>query len=427
MVKEINISENSSSKKEAMTEKVEITTQEVNRAEEVKKKGFKFPKLSKKAQTIILISFAVLLITGIAGFYYFGIYKAKPFKVPSEVINLNSEYLISKAKSSWLFNIPTIKPEEPRTEVSPINGKLFTKTEMDKLKERRPVAVMINNHAEARPQSGLNSADVVYEALAESGITRHLAIFWSEVPDKVGPIRSARQYYLEWLSPYDPLYIYDGCADTDNPKTDACGNIYTYNIKRIATIGAWRWNDGRRYAPHNEYSSLTSAWEYAEKMNWDSFPTIEAWKFKNDEPVDERGEKTKVSVIFHQRINNGGMYDTVWTYDPKTNSYLRQVGKQPDIDQESNTQVYAKTVVIQQINMYPSYDDKGRIIQDAVGEGNAVFLMDGKIVEGRWKKNSRLDRTTYYDNDGNEVQFNRGRIWISMLARSEGKFAIIEQ
>lgn len=75
---------------------------------------------------------------------------------------------------------------------------------MDVLKKRRPVAVMINNHSEARPQSGLNSADIVYETNAESGITRYLGIFWSSAPEKVGPVRSLRQYYLEWASEYDP-------------------------------------------------------------------------------------------------------------------------------------------------------------------------------------------------------------------------------
>ncbi|PKN02602.1 hypothetical protein CVU76_01005 [Candidatus Dojkabacteria bacterium HGW-Dojkabacteria-1] len=435
MVKELNISKGkvveSPPVKENLNVEVEAVQtneigKEVNPTLETKKVKKKI-QLSPKTVKLLLITSAVLLVFGIAAFYYFGIYKAKPFKNPSEIINLNSEYLISQAVASSLTNLPSVIPQEPRTEVSPINGLLFTKTEMNKLKGRRPVAVMINNHAEARPQSGLNSADIVYETLAESGITRYLGIFWSEAPAKVGPIRSARQYYLEWLSPYDPLFIYDGCADTDNPKTDACGNISSYNIKKIATIGAWRWNDGRRYAPHNEYSSITNAWEYGQKMNWDSFPTVKAWKFKNDAVVSERGTKTKINITFHQRINNNGLYDTVWTYDPKTNSYLLQTGKQASLDQETNTQVFAKNVVIQEVSMMPSYDDSGRIIQDTIGEGKAVFLIDGKILEGTWKKISRLDRTVYYYSDGNEVQFNRGRIWINALSRSEGKFAIIEQ
>lgn len=422
MVKEITISQNKSERKEISDSVNNSIEKDISINVRPKK------KISKKTLTLVLIASGAVLVFGIAAFYYFGIYKAKPYKKPSEVINLNSEYLISSTHAAFFADIPAVSPQEPRTEVSPLNGLLFTKTEMNELKGKRPIAVMINNHAEARPQSGLNSADVVYETLAESGITRYLAIFWSQAPAKVGPIRSARQYYLEWLSPYDPLFIYDGCADTDNPKTDACGNMYTYNIKRIATIGAWRWNDGRRYAPHNEYSSLINAWEYGEKQNWDSFPNIESWKFKNDSPVDQRGEKTKVSIVFHQRINNGGYYDVVWTYDSKTNSYFKQTGKRADLDQETNTQVYAKNVVIQEITMTPAYgDSSGRIIQETIGEGKAIYLIDGKITEGKWKKINRMDRTTYYDNDGNEVQFNRGRTWISGVSRNEGKFAIIEQ
>ena len=434
MPKEISItqSKNAPIEKEddnSLTAKVQIPVLGVTTTEEVKPENVKVKKEkhSKKNLTIILIASAVLLIIGISLFYYFGIFKVKPYVKPSEIINLSNEYLLSEKVYEIFPTIPIPKPLEPRTEVSPINGLLFTKNEISKLKEKRPVAVMINNHQEARPQSGLNSADVVFEALAEGGITRFLSIFWGETPKKVGPIRSSRQYYLEWLSPYDPLYIYDGCADTDNPKTDACGNIYAYNIKKIATIGAWRWNDGVRYAPHNEYSSLFSAWEYAETKKWDSFPEIEAWKFKKDAKLEDRGTKSKVKITFHERLNNGGMYDTVWTYDSKKNIYLKETGGKIHVDQETNTQVYTKNLILQEVIYTPAYDDKGRIILTTIDEGKATYFIDGKITTGKWKKTSRTDRTTYYDSGGNEMVFNRGRVWISVIAPSVGKFDIIEQ
>ena len=169
--------------------------------------------------------------------------------------------------------------------------------------QRRPVAVMINNHQATRPQSGLTSADIVIETNAESGITRYLAFFWSTAPEKVGSIRSLRQYYLEWLNEYDPILIHDGCAQTNNPLTNACGNTHLYGIKDISTIGAWRLNDGVRFAPHNEYSSVTNAWAYAEKMDWNKFPsTIKKWNFKKDEKQEDRGEKTTINVKFHKGI-----------------------------------------------------------------------------------------------------------------------------
>jgi hypothetical protein len=244
----------------------------------------------------------------------------------------------------------------------------------------------------------------------------------------VGPIRSLRQYYLEWLSEYDPILIHDGCASTDNVKTNACGNVYTYGTKDITTLGAWRVHTDGRVAPHNEYTSIPNALEYGEKMNWDEFPSsIQAWSFKRDAEIENRGKKTVVKTIFHQRLNNGGLYDAMWTYDQTTNSYFRKIGGQADMDLETNTQISAKNVVIQEVDMKISGDNKGRVIIDTIGEGDAVILQDGKIINGKWKKASRTDRTKYYDNAGNPIQFNRGRIWIAMLPNPDGKFDIIEQ
>jgi hypothetical protein len=287
---------------------------------------------------------------------------------------------------------------------------------------------MINNHVEARPLSGLNIADIVIEANVESGITRLLGIFWSKAPQKVGPIRSLRQPYLERASEYDPLLIYDGCAQTDNPKTSACGNVHSYGIKIIATIGAWRSDEGGRVAPHNEYSSVSNAWEYAKKMNWDKFPSsIQSYEFKRDTQIADRGKKTDVKVSFHTRLENGGQYVAQWTYDPSTNSYLRKIGGKAYMDTETNSQVSAKVVIIQEVKVIPSGDDKGRLITTTIGKGDAIILQDGKIVNGSWVKDSRTDRTKYYDSSGNPIKFNRGRIWISMMPHSDGKFDIIEQ
>jgi hypothetical protein len=438
MVKEINISDNS--KKEIPQEEpIVIKTEETveKPIQEKEPKELQLPKQQKpkkekkvlnfKFKNLILPIVAVLTLSGIALFYYFGIYKATPLN-PAEVLPFNTNFISSIASAKQFVTNLTLlsKPEEPRTEESPLNGVLFTKSEMDILQSRRPVAVMINNHAAARPQSGLNSADIVIEANVESGITRYMAIFWSEAPEKVGPIRSIRQYYLEWLSEYDPIVIHDGCASSDDVRVNACGNIYLYGIKDIGTLGAWRWDDGRRYAPHNEYSSVEYAWEYAKKVDWDSFPTIESWEFKNDSDISLRGDGETVEVTFHTRLNNGELYDAIWTYDATTNSYFRKVGGQADMDQETSTQVSAKNVVIQEVEMINTGDDKAHIILTTIDEGDAIFLIDGNIEYGTWKKTSRTDRTTYYDSKGDEIEFNRGRIWISVIPHSVGKFDILE-
>jgi hypothetical protein len=288
----------------------------------------------------------------------------------------------------------------------------------------RPVAVMISNHEAARPVSGLSSADLVIETLAEWGITRNMAFFWSQTPEKVGSVRSTRQYFLEWLSPYDPLYIHVGCADTTNPKTDACDHLFSYNLKDVSYFGSWRTTDA--YAPHNAFSSVTYARNYGEERGWSGFPNdFESWKFKGDLDYSQRGDAYRYKIIFHTKLNNRGLYDTIWEYDKLTNSYKRWIGGDIDIDKENGQQITAKSIVIQKINMVSAYDDKGRIIQDTIGEGKAIILMDGKEIYGTWKKTNRMDRTTYYDSTGNEIEFNRGKIWIAAISNTVGDFQII--
>lgn len=385
---------------------------------------------SKPLTTKLLFIFVpiVIVVIALVGLYFFDVLFGKK-STPPQMITVSEPYLLAQAlpvdtsEVSYLLNEPSI----PRTEVSPINGKLFTKAEMDKLNTRRPVAVMTNNHAAARPTSGLSKADLVFETIAESGITRFMAIYWSQGPTKVGPIRSARQYFLEWLSPFDPLFIYDGFASSTNPKLNAGGNMYDYGLKLIYTYGAWRVNDGTRVAPHNEYSSVVTAWEYAKNQGWDGAPKIESWQFKRDTSLDERGDKTKVKIYFFTPIPNGGLYDVIWEYNKDTNSYLRYSAGVKDIDLETGTQISAKNVVIQRVNTKAPADTYGRAIIDTIGDGTATILQDGKIIEGKWKKTSRTSRTRFYDKSGKEIQFNRGLTWIAAVPLDQGKFDIIEK
>ncbi|MDD4382322.1 MAG: DUF3048 domain-containing protein [Candidatus Dojkabacteria bacterium] len=429
MPKEINISDKGKPTEEIKTETLIVEQPSINPKkpdkEIIKNKP---PKVTKPINKNFLIFgiVAFLVVSGIALFFYFGIYKVRPIS-PESVVPFSEDFVSSVKGSQKYSTILKVldNPSEPRTEVSPLNGLLFTKKEMAEMLKRRPVAVMSSNHVDARPLSGLSSSDIVIEANVEGGITRHMAIYWSEAPERVGSVRSVRQYYLEWASEYSPLFIRVGCASSTDSRINACGNIRLYdNVKDIDIF--WRWNDGRRYAPHNAYSSVTSAWEKAEKYNWDSFPDVKSWSFKRDADLDQRGENMVAQVTFHTALRNSGDYDVLWTYDKTTNTYFRKVGGQVDIDQETNKQLTAKNIVIQNVKMVYSGDSKGHMIITTIGQGDAKFLFDGKITEGTWKKDSRNSRTMYYDSSGKEIQFNRGRIWIEMVSLSYGKFAIIE-
>lgn len=385
----------------------------------------------KPWQRILLITLGAVAILGGLGFgtYY---YVFKFTHSPLNILGLEENYVSAAQHSSDykdLFKEITEKltrPQEPRTEESPLNGVLYTNAQMNDLLKRRPLAVMMNNHVASRPQSALTSADIVYEALVESGITRYMGIFWSESPNKIGSLRSARQAYVEWLSEYDALYMHDGCASTTDPRTNACGNIYSYGIRDLATYGAWR--DLTRVAPHNEYVSSVTAWEYADTVDWNGFPSsFKPLKFKRDAKADQRGTKTHIKIRFREDLPGGGLYDTEWIYDPASNSYLHKIGTQSDLDLETGKRVKAKVVVVQNQTAVSSGDDKGRMIITTIGKGKATILQDGKITEGTWEKKSRTDRTRYYDKAGKEIELNRGKLWIISFSYNLGKFDILEQ
>jgi hypothetical protein len=373
---------------------------------------------------IFLIIIGSLVSLGALAFLYFFVIKLPT--PTSEVISLSGNY-ISPGQVTIAANfVPLAQPEVPKTEESPINGELFTKTEMTKLKKRRPVAVMINNHVNARPQSGLYKADLVYETVVEGGITRYMAIFWSNGPTKVGPIRSARQYFLEWLSPFDPVYIHDGCASTKDPRTNACGNLRIYGIKDNGLRGYWM--DPSRVRPHNEYNNVIGAWDYAKTVDWDGFPTkFESWNFKKDASLSARGDKTKVKIRYRNDLPNGGLYDTMWIYDKDTNLYTHYSNGIKDIDLDTKATIKAKTVIVEEVVMPPYSDDHSRVIITTIGQGNVTVLMDGKIINGKWKKESRTDRTRYYDKAGKELELNRGLVWICAVSKEKGSFDIIEK
>lgn len=410
----------------------QIVSEEKEKLGNKKTKGRNSKKknLTSKQRNIIFAIIALLLILAYPSYLIVNAFTADPTP-PSQIINLINPYLEPKQNpyslGSYNNHILLPDPSEPKTKENPINGVLMTESDYAEKIQRLPVAVMVNNHAIARPQSSITQADIVYETIAESGITRYMPIFWENGVNQVGPIRSARQYYIEWLSPYDAIYIHDGYAMSDDPRTNAGGSLYAYNIKDLSTYGVWREYDGRRYAPHNEYSSVVKAWERAAQLEWGGFPEdFKPWSFKKDESVSQRGSVTQATIVFDTKMTqNGGQYDVTWDYDETLNAYLRSVAGKADVDQENNQRVTAKTVIIQLTNMIRSGDYKGHLIFDVIGKGESVILMDGKRIDGTWEKASRTTQTRYYDENGKEIEFNRGQIWVEGVPKSAGKFAII--
>jgi hypothetical protein len=369
------------------------------------------------------VCIAVIALIG-AGSYYFiliGDAKKEPIKITETLIYSEIKSVVDTQLTTFL---PT--PSIPRDAENPINGELYTQEELKNFKKNPPLAVMVENHTAARPQSGLDKADIVYEALAEGGITRFMAIFWGKEAKVIGPIRSARFYFIELLSEYDAIYMHIGGAQkTGNPKVDAIEAIYRYGIHNLDTGGSfYRVKD--RLAPHNAYSSTATLWGISDKRGWDAYDQPTAWKFKRDAKPADRGDNTVANIRFLTGISNGGAYDTAWTYDKKTNLYYRNNGGLAHKDKESGVQYSAKNVVIQSVKMQFAVTGHAHVIHDIIGSGDAKILQDGKVIDATWNKANRTSRTIFKDKAGKEIQFNRGQIWVEIYPYQWGNLKITQ-
>lgn len=329
-----------------------------------------------------------------------------------------------------------IDPSIPRTEPCPLNGKLYTKQERDIWEKRRPLAVMIENHQEARPQSGLSSADVVYEAVAEGGITRFMAVFYCGIAAEsinIAPVRSARTYFLPWVLEYDALYNHVGGAGVcDDPTVDirakALCQIDQYKIKDMDQFGisfptCYRNPDRLDHPVATEHTMVcvtdkllqlaaTRGWTNvdANGVSWDK--NFVPWKFKDDAAASDRGASFSATFTAWKGYSD---YTVKWVYDKTSNDYKRFNGGQPHTDLNTKEQLTAKDVVILFADETGPVDEHGHLLYDNIGTGTGLLFQDGKNIKVTWQKATRNARTKFFDGSGKEVSFNRGQIWIEML------------
>ena len=328
-----------------------------------------------------------------------------------------------------------IDPSIPRTEVCPLNGALFTKQEKDIWSTRRPLAVMIENHLDSRPISGLSSADIVYEAVAEGGITRFLTIYYCEQPEIVGSVRSARIYFIKLLQGFghNPLYAHVGGANTDGPA-DALGYIgelgwSSYNdLNQFSVPFPYFWRDYERLpnraTEHTVYSSTTKLWQYAkdkreltdvdsEGIKWNEKFT--PWKFIDDAKVADRGTVTKIDFGFWDNLASD--FSVVWNYSSSANDYRRVNGGVPHIDKNTNTVLQAKNVIVMFAKESPANDgyEGGHILYKTIGTGDSVVFQNGKAIKGTWQKDDEESLIKFYDSNDKEISIVRGQVFIEIL------------
>lgn len=275
--------------------------------------------------------------------------------------------------------------------------------------EQKPLryfAVVIDNLTVARPQAGIAAAPLVIEAPVEGGITRLLAIYpeGMDVP-RVGPVRSARPYFLDWASEFDALFTHVGGSP------EALEKLAAYDMRDLNEFfaGAYFSRDRSKSAPHNVFTSLEDLAAADAKRHGDrELPVVAGWRFKQDAAADERPETAAMRVKY-----GDSRMDVTWAYARETNDYVRSQGGREHRD-EDGSPVRAKNIVVQYAKV-SVIDDVGRRRITTVGEGDALIAIDGIAVHGTWRKDARDARTRFYDASGNQIRFNAGPTWIEVV------------
>ncbi len=269
------------------------------------------------------------------------------------------------------------------------------------LAELRPYAVMIDNFPTARPQSGLSSASLVYEAPAEGGITRYLAFFSpDQAPSEIGPIRSARNYFLNWAKDAGATYVHSG----GSPEAlESAKNLGKSDLNEFYK-GSYFWRSDTRTAPHNVLISGDNLNNYRTENN-ESGLKSDSWKFKD-------GATTSIAVISRVDIKYPGSYSVYWKYQKETNQYERYLDNSLHLDFQGG-KIIANNIVVH-LTSFKVTDEKLRLEMSAALSGKALLCQDGNCQMGTWKKTNITSRVKYYNNN-EEFIFNAGNTWIEVI------------
>ncbi|OGF28571.1 hypothetical protein A2331_04235 [Candidatus Falkowbacteria bacterium RIFOXYB2_FULL_34_18] len=268
-----------------------------------------------------------------------------------------------------------------------------------------PVAVMIDNHPGARPQSSLARANLVYEAEAEGGITRYLAIY-ADLNDlkEIGPIRSARPYFIDLARETSALYVHVG---------GSAGALAMLAQNKIPDMnefynGKYFWRDTDRTAPHNIYTSQANLEKYLQSENLQNGKYL-SWKYKDDLSGEERSDVGGIKIGYRSG------FTVSWQYDKQNNNYLRYLNSRVHTDRDGHS-VAAKNILVQVVPA-EEIDKDLRLKMEIVGTGKAVACLDGECQNAYWRKKTTTTRTRFYIDSEyvEEIELNGGTTWVEIV------------
>lgn len=291
----------------------------------------------------------------------------------------------------------------------------------------RPVtAIMIENSPDARPQSGIDQAGVVFEALAEGGVTRFMGLYQDTQPDYIGPVRSARPYYIQWALGFDAGYAHVGGSP------DGLADIKAWNVRDLDQFynsGAYH-RISSRYAPHNMYTSISALNQVEQSKGYNS-SNFTGFARKADNPYkapaagttttnqDSRTAASSIDMNF-----SGFYYNSHYDYDAATNTYKRSESGAPHMEVDSSgkqTQIAPKVVIAMVVPLNQgALDSSGAYYSNynPIGSGQVYVFQDGTVTTGTWNKADNTSQLNFTDQNGQPLKLNAGQTWIAAVASS---------
>lgn len=278
--------------------------------------------------------------------------------------------------------------------------------------DTRPIAVMIDNDDEsARPQKGLEDAYIVYEIIVEGGSTRFMALFKDKLPEKIGPIRSSRHYFIDYANENGAIYAHAGGSPKAYSELKSMEHIDGVALEDGKLF--WRDNTYNR-TWHNLYTSVAKLQEYAKKKGWETTakpsPVIDY--FEND--TELKGEATDYVCIPYSPYNK-----SIYKYNKDTKLYERYINSKEHKTQTDNAVLTAKNIIVYQVQNVnlPDTENKGRQDLKNVGSGEGYYISNGVRQAIKWEKSSRSAKTVYTLSDGSELKINPGNTFIQIAPK----------
>ena len=276
--------------------------------------------------------------------------------------------------------------------------------------KRAVTAIMIENSPDSRPQSGIKQAGVVFEAIAEGGITRFVCLYQQAQPGLVGPVRSLRPYYIDWIAPFDASVAHVG--GSYNALQEIRNGSYRDIDQFFNRNSYWRSTD--RYAPHNVYTNFEKLNALNEskgftESNFTGFVRVDPKaKVQEKETPETTANDVSVSV-------SGPLYNPSYKYNPETKLYERSLDSEAHLDREEG-QISPRVVIVIKVPTHRAFEDGYREQMDTIGSGEAFIFQNGIVETATWKKDSKKSQLRFVGSNEKDIELEAGQTWVTAIA-----------